>query len=69
MWCIFDNPDCVNNCNNFLKRQTPCQVIEPLKDITLWGEILKPGQRGPLWKSTANILKSYKKSNIYIFAI
>ena len=65
--CIFDNPDCLNNCNNFLKRQTPCQIIEPLKDITLWGEILKPGQRGPLWKSTSNILKSYKKKQHIYF--
>ena len=33
----------------------------------MWGEILKPGQRGPLWKSTANILKSYKKKQHIYF--
>ena len=56
--CPFETPNCFVNCSKNIER-LPCQVIEPLRDSTLWGHMLLPGQRGPLWKSSLRILDLY----------
>jgi hypothetical protein len=56
--CAYLAPDCTTNCNT-LNGLAPCQVLEPLKDAALWGRLLQPGQRSPLWKSSARIQEFY----------
>jgi NurA domain len=56
--CAYLAPDCMTNCSG-LNSLAPCQVLEPLKDASLWGRLLQPGQRSPLWKSSARIQEFY----------
>ncbi|NES84384.1 MAG: DNA double-strand break repair nuclease NurA [Moorea sp. SIO2B7] len=56
--CPYDTPNCVVNCSAIVDH-TPCQVVDPLRDTTLWGHTLEPGQRGPLWRSNSRILNLY----------
>ncbi|HEY9909898.1 MAG TPA: DNA double-strand break repair nuclease NurA [Thermosynechococcaceae cyanobacterium] len=74
--CPFAAPDCGTHCSGqgssadlpaattTLKR-LPCQVFDPLKDTALWAMQLEPGQRSPLWRSSARILDSYAGHTIY----
>ena len=62
--CPYDQPDCQKHCAG----QTdgaPCQVFSPLRDVTLWATLLEPGQRGPLFKSSADILQLYGEHPVY----
>ncbi|MEA5532493.1 DNA double-strand break repair nuclease NurA [Crocosphaera sp. XPORK-15E] len=59
--CTFDTPNCVVNCMNLGEKKAPCQIIEPLRDTNLWGQNLEPGERGPLWQSSARILDLYSE--------
>ncbi|MEO0395126.1 MAG: DNA double-strand break repair nuclease NurA [Cyanobacteria bacterium P01_A01_bin.137] len=62
--CPHEQPDCQNHCEG----QTdgaPCQVFSPLRDVTLWATLLEPGQRGPLFKSSADILQLYGDHQVY----
>ncbi|MEO0542018.1 MAG: DNA double-strand break repair nuclease NurA [Cyanobacteria bacterium P01_A01_bin.105] len=62
--CPFTQPDCKTHCDG----QTdgaPCQTFSPLKDVTLWASQLKPGQRGPLFKSSVDILDLYDDHQVY----
>lgn len=43
----------------------PCQVLDPLKDTSVWAMELEPGQRSPLWRSSARILSLYGDQDIY----
>ncbi|GBF80053.1 DNA double-strand break repair nuclease NurA [Aphanothece sacrum] len=64
--CPFDNPNCGSYCLDLEEKQAPCQVIEPLRDTTVWGQLLQPGQRGPLWRSSLRILDLYgEEQHIY----
>jgi hypothetical protein len=69
--CPYDTPDCPTHCNGLGDREgfplahAPCQVLEPLKDAALWAMELKPGQRSPLWRSSARILELYGEHHIY----
>jgi hypothetical protein len=56
--CAYDNPNCVVFCSEG-EDKTPCQVVEPIRDATLWSHLLQPGQRGPLWRSNLRILDLY----------
>ncbi len=56
--CPFDAPNCAAHCGDRSDR-LPCQVIDPLRDTVLWASQLEPGQRGPLWSSSAKILDLY----------
>ncbi len=56
--CPYEAPNCASNCNAIIER-APCQVIDPLRDATLWTHLLEPGQRGPLWRSSSRILDLY----------
>ena len=64
--CPYDFPNCVVECGN-KEQKTPCQVIEPVRDATLWGILLKPGQRGALWKSSSHILNLYPETQKVYF--
>ncbi|MCW6035804.1 DNA double-strand break repair nuclease NurA [Spirulina subsalsa FACHB-351] len=67
--CPHPNPDCIRHCrgeesNGELEggrwqNRLPCQVVDPLRDATLWAYVLQPGQRGALWRSSAPILNLY----------
>jgi hypothetical protein len=62
--CPFDQPDCQAHCEG----QTdgaPCQLFGTLRDVTLWATLLEPGQRGPLFKSSADILNLYGEQAVY----
>ena len=56
--CPFDNPNCVVNCGS-IEEKKECEVITPLRDTTVWGHLLKPGQRSCLWRSNSSILHLY----------
>ncbi|AFY49894.1 NurA domain-containing protein [Nostoc sp. PCC 7524] len=62
--CPHPAPDCVSYCPNQLEK-VPCKVFEPLRDTALWTTQLKPGQRGPLWRSNNRILELYEDQTIY----
>jgi hypothetical protein len=62
--CPYSEPDCQTHCPG-QSDVAPCQVLNPLRDTALWGLRLEPGQRGPLWRSSAHILDSYGDHAIY----
>lgn len=59
--CPYDTPNCGTHCHEVSDR-LPCQIIDPLRDTTLWETLLQPGQRGPLWMSSARILELYPEA-------
>ncbi|XGV95445.1 MAG: DNA double-strand break repair nuclease NurA [Leptolyngbya sp. BL-A-14] len=69
--CPYDTPDCPTHCSGLGDREgfplahAPCQVLEPLKDAAIWAIELQPGQRSPLWRSSARILDLYGDHHIY----
>ncbi|MBW4528055.1 MAG: DNA double-strand break repair nuclease NurA [Phormidium tanganyikae FI6-MK23] len=56
--CAYLAPDCATHCSEVVDR-APCQVLDPLKDAAIWGMLLEPGQRSPLWRSSARIQEFY----------
>jgi hypothetical protein len=64
--CPYDFPNCVVECGH-QENKTPCQIVDPLRDATLWGMLLQPGQRGALWKSSSHILNLYPDSQKVYF--
>ncbi|WP_088243575.1 DNA double-strand break repair nuclease NurA [Calothrix rhizosoleniae] len=62
--CPHPSPDCMSFCPN-QQEKVPCKAFESLRDTTLWTTQLKPGQRGPLWRSNARILDLYHNQQIY----
>ncbi len=62
--CSHPVPDCSSLCPNQADK-VPCKLFESLRDTTLWGSQLQPGQRGPLWRSNARILDLYQGQEIY----
>lgn len=62
--CPYDVPDCTTHCSG-KGEPVPCQVFDPLKDAALWAIELQPGQRSPLWQSSARILDFYGDHTIY----
>ncbi|MEB3338839.1 MAG: DNA double-strand break repair nuclease NurA [Leptolyngbyaceae bacterium] len=62
--CPYPNPDCATYCASKTDR-APCQIFEPLRDTALWATLLEPGQRSPLWRSSAQILDLYQGQEIY----
>ncbi|MEM1367837.1 MAG: DNA double-strand break repair nuclease NurA [Cyanobacteria bacterium P01_H01_bin.15] len=61
----YDSPECSTHCS---QEQTPDQEeIEPMRDSLLWGSLLTPGQRGPLFKSTSKILELYGEEHKVYF--
>ena len=62
--CPFEAPDCLTHCLGQTEK-APCQVFNPLRDVTLWAILLQPGQRSPLWRSSADILNLYGEHTVY----
>ncbi len=62
--CPYTSPDCQTHCSN-LPDKAPCQVLEPLRDAAVWARLLTPGQRSPLWRSSAKIQDYYEEQCIY----
>lgn len=62
--CPHTVPDCKSYCPDTLEK-SPCQVFDTLRDTTLWGTTLQPGQRGPIWRSNSRILELYEQQIIY----
>lgn len=62
--CPYEAPDCLTHCNGQTDA-APCQVFSPLRDATYWVTALEPGQRGPLWQSSASILDLYGDHQIF----
>ncbi|MGB3671259.1 MAG: DNA double-strand break repair nuclease NurA [Phormidesmis sp.] len=62
--CPYDTPDCRTHCAD-QRSQLPCQTFSPLRDVTLWTTALSPGDRGPIWKSAADILSDYGEHAVY----
>jgi hypothetical protein len=60
--CPHDVPNCGRYCPG---DRLDCRVLEPLRDTALWAELLQPGQRGPLWHSSARVLDEYGDQQIY----
>lgn len=56
-----------SECQRFCSGVTtlPCDPFTPLTDRTLWGEILQPGQRSPIWCSGAKLLAHYGPHHIH----
>ena len=62
--CPFEQPNCMAHCED-IRNETPCNPFSPLRDVTLWSTALSPGERGPLWKSSADILSCYGEHAVY----
>ncbi|HBB34004.1 MAG TPA: nuclease [Cyanobacteria bacterium UBA8803] len=62
--CPHPTPDCQTHCANITDK-LPCQVVDPLRDAVLWGSLLQPGQRSPLFRSSVRILDLYNDHRIY----
>ena len=58
--CPHPTPNCTRHCSDLLDEKAPCQVLDPLRDTTVWGQLLSPGERGPLWRSRSRILELYE---------
>jgi hypothetical protein len=56
--CPYIAPDCATHCAD-LPNKAPCQVLDPLRDAGIWGRLLSPGERSPLWRSSAKIQDFY----------
>jgi hypothetical protein len=57
--CPFPAPHCAEHCDGKAQEAPCCQGLWPLRDTTLWGSLLEPGQRSSLWRSSARILDFY----------
>lgn len=63
--CPHPAPDCQTHCGGQTD-QAPCHVFSPLRDTALW-TLLEPGQRSPLWRSSASILSVYGETHTVYF--
>lgn len=65
--CPYDTPNCYNHCGDQDLDHTPCQVFAPIRDATLWAELLEPGQRGTLFRSSLHVLHLYPETQWIYF--
>jgi hypothetical protein len=59
--CPHDLPDCQQHCTELSR--FPCQQFDGVRDTTLWGTQLQPGQRSCWWQSTSKILDQYPEDS------
>lgn len=57
--CPYSYPNCYEHCGDQELDRTPCQVFAPLRDATLWAELLQPGERSTLFRSSLRVLNFY----------
>ncbi|MEB3311794.1 MAG: DNA double-strand break repair nuclease NurA [Snowella sp.] len=65
--CSYEQPNCVQHCEAIAEEKRACQVFDPLRDATFWSYFLEPGQRSPIWQSSARILELYPESQRIYF--
>lgn len=63
--CPYKEVDCENLCS----QQEACDEIVPLYDRQIWLNKLVPGERSPIFSSSAKILEKYKDHQICFFYI
>jgi hypothetical protein len=56
--CPYIAPDCFTHCSDVVDK-APCQVLDPLRDVGVWGRLLDIGERSPLWRSSAKVQDFY----------
>jgi len=56
--CGYAAPDCMTHCAGQTDT-APCQQLTSLRDTVLWMTQLQPGERSPLFRSSARILDLY----------
>jgi hypothetical protein len=69
--CPYLAPDCATHClsqqNGAEASPPPCQIFDPLRDTSLWANLLEPGQRSPMWRSSAKVLDRYDQSIYFCY--
>ncbi len=65
--CPHATPDCSVHCPDLELEKLPCGRVHPLRDASLWGQLLEVGQFSPLWQSRAEILKEYPPEHTIYF--
>ncbi|MEM6500798.1 MAG: DNA double-strand break repair nuclease NurA [Cyanobacteria bacterium P01_C01_bin.89] len=64
-WDSDDDPDSSGGDKGGSNKGSYDPKLEPMKDTLLWAEWLEPGQRGPLWRSSSQVLQEYRTHPIY----
>lgn len=64
--CPYSQPDCLSYCGGE-EEETPCQKIEPLRDVTFWKHILPQRHRSAIFRSNSRILEYYGPSQQIYF--
>ncbi|WPF89806.1 DNA double-strand break repair nuclease NurA [Cyanobacterium aponinum AL20118] len=64
--CPYDNPNCMAFCGEEVDK-TPCQKVEPLRDVNLWTHLLQRGERSAIFRSNSRILDLYGEENHIYF--
>ena len=62
--CPHAEPNCSVHCGQGTER-VPCEVLHPLRDASVLGSMLQPGERTGLWRSSARILEQYGEQAVY----
>lgn len=63
--CPYDYPNCMAFCGEEVEK-TPCQKVEPLKDVSLWNHLLQHRERSAIFRSNSRILDLYgQEHHIY----
>jgi hypothetical protein len=61
--CPYLGCDCYRYCAG--EKTPPCQPFAPLADRGVWGSLLQPGERSPLWRSGASVLETFGEHHIH----
>lgn len=64
--CVYDHPNCMAFCGEEVDK-TPCQKVDPLRDVALWTLILQPRERSAIFRSNSRILDFYGEENHIYF--
>ena len=64
--CPYDKPNCMAFCGEEVDK-TPCQKVEPLRDVSLWSHLLQPRERSAIFRSNSRILDLYGQQNHIYF--
>jgi len=55
------------DCENLCAKKEDCDEIVPLYDRNIWQNLLKEGERSPIFASTAKIIEKYKDHQVCFF--
>jgi hypothetical protein len=65
--CPHATPDCAVHCADLALENLPCGTVHPLRDSSLWAQLLEVGEFSPLWQSRAAVLKEYPAEHTIYF--